>query len=143
MPVRVVTIFPAARHDARRDVEEQGRHGHRRDVVAPGRLQAGDQAALMSLLAEDVRLVADGGGKVPGAAVHPVIGSMAVALFSLGVNRRFLPEVYQLESSEVNYQPAIIVRAEGQALVVLTMEVEQGRVKTIRFMANPEKLAHL
>lgn len=106
-------------------------------------VQAGDQTTLMNLLAEDVRLVADGGGKAPGAAIYPVIGNKAVALFSIGANKRFLPSVFNVEFSEVNHQPAVIVRAEGRALVVLTIEVEGGRLKTIRFMANPDKLTHL
>ncbi len=106
-------------------------------------VQAGDQTALMQLLAEDVRLVADGGGKVPGAATQPVIGNKAVAQFAIGANTRFLPSVYQVEFSEVNYQPAVIVRADDKVLIVLTVEVEEGRLKTVRFMANPDKLAHL
>ncbi len=106
-------------------------------------VQDGDQTVLMEILAEDVNLVADGGGKVPGAATFPVIGNRAVALFSLGTKGRFLPSVYQIEFSEVNRQPAIIVRAEDRALLVLTIEVEERKVKTVRVMANPDKLAHL
>lgn len=106
-------------------------------------VQAGDTTALMDLLAEDVTLWADGGGKVPGAAIHPVIGRAAVAQFSVGANKRFLPPVYRVELSEVNHQPAVIIRARDRALLVLTIEVEAGRVKTLRFMANPDKLAHL
>ena len=105
--------------------------------------QAGDTTSLMNLLAEDVTLWADGGGKVPGAAIHPVIGRVAVAQFSVGANRRFLPPGYRVELSEVNHQPAIIMRAGDRALLVLTIEVEAGRVKILRFMANPDKLAHL
>jgi len=106
-------------------------------------VQAGDQTALMELLTEDVRLVADGGGKIPGAATQAVVGSRAVAQFAIGVNLRFLPSVYHIELSEVNYQPAVIARSDGKALVVMTVEVEEGRMKMIRFMANPDKLAHL
>jgi RNA polymerase sigma-70 factor (ECF subfamily) len=106
-------------------------------------VQEGDQTALINLLTEDVKLVADGGGKVPGAAIYPVIGNRAVALFSIGTNRRFLPSVYHIEFSEVNHQPAVIVRADRRALIVLTIDVEGQRVKTIRVMANPNKLAHL
>ena len=106
-------------------------------------VQSGNQAALMDLLTEDVQLVADGGGKIPGAAIHPILGGSAVAQFAIGVDLRFLPAVYQVEFSEVNYQPAAIVRAADRVLVVLTIEVEEGRVKTVRFMANPDKLVHL
>lgn len=103
-------------------------------------VQAGDQASLISLLTQDARLEADGGGKVPGAAIYPVIGQEAVARFAVGVNLSFLPPDRLIEFSEVNYQPAIIVRSGGQARVVFTIEIEDQRVKTVRFMANPEKL---
>jgi len=106
-------------------------------------VQFGNQKALMDLLAEDASLVADGGGKIPGAATQPVIGSRAVAQFAIGANLGFLPADYHIELSEVNYQPAVIARAADRVLVVLTIEVENQRVKTVRFMANPDKLAHL
>lgn len=106
-------------------------------------VQTGSQAALMDLLAEDAMLVADGGGKVPGAAIYPVIGNRAVALFSVGASRRFNSPGYQAEFSEVNYQPAVIVRANGRAVVVLTIEIEEQRVKTVRLIANPDKIGHL
>ena len=106
-------------------------------------VQAGNQKALMDLLAEDASLIADGGGKIPGAATQPVIGSRVVAQFAIGANLGFLPADYHIELSEVNYQPAVIARAADRVLVVLTIEVENQRVKTVRFMANPDKLAHL
>ena len=76
-------------------------------------------------------------------AIHPVIGRAAVAQFAVGASRRFLPPDYRVELSEVNYQPAVIVRAGDRALVVMTIEVEARRVKTVRFIVNPDKLAHL
>ncbi len=56
---------------------------------------------------------------------------------------RFLPEDYQMEIAEVNGQAALITRAGGQALFVLTIEVEEGHIQAIRIIANPEKLARL
>ena len=106
-------------------------------------VQVGNTTGLLDLLAEDVTLVADGGGKVPGAAIHPVIGRAEVVQFAIGASRRFLPSVYRVEMSEVNYQPAVIARAGDRVLVVMTVEVEAGQVKTVRFIANPDKLAHL
>jgi len=103
----------------------------------------GDATSLMGLLSEDVMLVADGGGKVPGAATHPVSGREEVAQFSVGATRRFLPSGYRVELSEVNHQPAAIGWADGRAVVVMTVELENGLVKTVRFMANPDKLSHL
>ena len=106
-------------------------------------VRAGDSTRLMNVLAEDITLVADGGGKVAGAALQPVIGRTEVAQFSIGASRRFLPPTYEVELSEINHQPAIIARAGGRALVVMTIEIEDDRVRTVRFMANPDKLGHL
>jgi RNA polymerase sigma-70 factor (ECF subfamily) len=105
--------------------------------------QAGDMSALMSMLAEDVTLWADGGGKVRGAATRPVQGRDAVARFSLGTLRRFLPADYAVELTDVNFQPAAIFRVDGRPVVVLTIEVEAQHIRAVRVVANPEKLAHV
>ena len=104
--------------------------------------QAGEMAPLMNLLAEDVTLWVDSGGKVKGAATRPIHGRDAVARFSLGT-RRFLPEGARVELAEVNGQPALIFRAGDRAFLVLTIEVEAQRIQTVRVMVNPEKLARV
>lgn len=108
-------------------------------------VQAGDMTTLMDMLAEDVTLWADGGGKVKGAATRPLAGRAAVARFSLGATRRFLPANYRVELDEVNRQPALVIRtgAEQRALLVLTIEVEAHQITVVRIVANPEKLAHV
>jgi len=106
-------------------------------------VQTGDTSALMALLAEDATLVADGGGKVPGAATRPVVGRTAVVQFALGASRRFLPAGHHVELSEVNHQPAAILRAGDQAYLVLTVEVQGQQVQTVRLIANPDKLTGL
>ena len=103
---------------------------------------AGEMPTLMNLLAEDVTLWVDSGGKVKGAATRPIFGRDAVARFSLGT-RRFLPEGARVELTAVNGQLAVIFRAEDRAFLVLTIEVEAQRILTIRIVANPEKLAHI
>jgi len=104
--------------------------------------QGGDVIPLMDLLAEHVTLWADAGGKIKQAALRPIVGRDAVARFSLGTVR-FLPEDYRVELAEVNGQAAIIVRTSGQALFVLSIEVEAGHIQAIRIIANPEKLARI
>ncbi len=109
-------------------------------------VQAGEMTPLMNLLAEDVTFWADGGGKVKGAAMHQIAGRVAVARFILEsspIFRRSLPEDAQVELAEVNRQPALIIRAGAHALFVLTIEVEAQRIKTIRNIVNPDKLAHV
>src|SRR5947199_3383974 len=104
--------------------------------------QNGEMTALMDLLAEEVTLWADGGGKTKRAALRPISGRDAVARFSLGTVR-FLPEDYRVEMAEVNGQAAVIIRTGGRALLVLTIEVEAEHIQTIRLIANPEKLARI
>ncbi len=103
----------------------------------------GDMDTLMTMLSEDVMLWADGGGKVKGAATRPVEGRLAVARFSLGATRRFLPPDARIELAEVNGEPAAIFRMGDRALLVLTIELEAGRIHTVRIVANPEKLSHV
>jgi len=45
--------------------------------------------------------------------------------------------------AEVNGQPALITRAGNRAFAVLTIEVDAQRIRTIRIVANPEKLTHV
>jgi RNA polymerase sigma-70 factor (ECF subfamily) len=104
--------------------------------------QGGDMIPLMDLLAENVTLWADAGGKIKQAALRPIVGRDAVARFSLGTVR-FLPEDYRVELAEVNGQVAVIIRTSGQALFVLSIEVEAERIQAIRIIANPEKLARI
>ena len=73
----------------------------------------------MNLLAEDVTFWGDGGGKVKGAATRPVTGRVAVARFFLetqNVFRRSLPKDAQPELTEVNRQPALVIRSGERAL---------------------------
>ena len=105
-------------------------------------VETGEMTEIQNLLAEEVTLWADSGGKVKGAALRPISGRDAVARFSVGT-KRFLPEDYRVEMAEVNRQPALIFRTGDQALLVLTIEVEEGHIQAIRLIANPEKLARI
>ncbi|HEU0000291.1 MAG TPA: RNA polymerase sigma-70 factor [Ktedonobacteraceae bacterium] len=109
-------------------------------------LQAGEMTALVNMLAEDVTFWADGGGKVKGVATRQIFGRNAVARFALDnspIFRNTLPADSRMELAEVNGQPALITRSGDKALAVLTIDVEAGQIKAIRFIANPDKLAHV
>ncbi len=105
-------------------------------------VQKGELAPLMNLLSENVILWTDGGGKTKTAALRPIIGRDAVARMSLGT-KRFWPENYRVELEEVNGQAALIIRAGEKAFSVLTIDVAEGQIQTIRVIANPEKLARV
>jgi RNA polymerase sigma-70 factor (ECF subfamily) len=106
-------------------------------------VQAGEMSSLMNMLAEDATLWADGGGNVKGAATRPIHGRDAVARFTLGATRRFLPDGYYPELAQINGELALIVRSPDRVFFVLTIEVEAQHIQTIRVIANPEKLAHV
>ena len=109
-------------------------------------VQEGSMSALLSLLAEEVTFWGDGGGKVIGAPRHLIAGRVAVARFFLETGSMFrstLPDDARVELAEVNRQPALIIRAGAHALFVLTIEVEAGQIRTMRAVANPEKLTHV
>ena len=105
-------------------------------------VQGGDMDGLMTILAEDVTLWADGGGKVKGAAMRPLVGPNAVARFSMGA-LRFLPEEYAVEFADVNGQPSLVIRVGGRVFSVIAIEMAGQRIRAVRVIANPEKLTHV
>lgn len=103
---------------------------------------AGDLHGLMSLLAEDVTVWSDGGGKVAGAARQPIQGRDKVARGIIGLLPR-APEGTTVEVIEANGLPALLIRVKEQIFGVLVLEVEGDVIRVVRNIANPDKLAHL
>jgi RNA polymerase sigma factor (sigma-70 family) len=134
---------------ARRHLATEPRTPTRADVgpllrrfVAAAR--EGDLAGLESLLAEDVTVWSDGGGKV-SAARRPIHGREAVARFLLGV---LGPGRYRGRgaAAEVNGAPAALSFVDDALVGVLTVEPDRdtaGTVGTVRILRNPDKLAFL
>jgi len=116
---------------------------HRRMLTSFLRaVQGGDMTALTSMLADDVTLWADGGGKVRGAITRPLVGRDAVMRFAVG-SLRLLPGPYTVELAEINGQLAAVVRADGRAFSVISVEVAGEQIRALRVIANPDKLARL
>jgi RNA polymerase sigma-70 factor (ECF subfamily) len=103
---------------------------------------AGDVEGLMSLMAEDVTAWSDGGGKVSGAARHPIQGRDKVAR-GIASLMSHAPEGTTAEVIEANGFPALMLRIKGQIVGVLTLEMEGDVIRAVRNVANPDKLAHL
>jgi RNA polymerase sigma-70 factor (ECF subfamily) len=106
--------------------------------------QEGELEGLEALLAEDVELHGDGGGKVPALA-RVLRGRSRVArtLANWGRQRRKLRGVTTHRVS-VNGQPGALVRdAEGRVFSVFALDIRDGRVQSIRSVINPDKLRHL
>jgi len=102
-------------------------------------ITSGEIDGLMHLLADDVTLWTDGGGKARGAATHPLYGPDPVARFMLG-SVRFAPEPLRLELAEVNGQMALILLGGGEPRVLVSIVVDQDRISEIHIVGNPDKL---
>jgi RNA polymerase sigma-70 factor (ECF subfamily) len=135
-----------ARHhvDARRPRFEADRK--ERDKLAAqffGALREGDIDGLQELLAADVQLVGDSGGKVP-ALPRSVIGAEKVARVLAAISPWFVRVDMAIEPCEVNRQPGAIFRdRDNKVLFTVTLDVLDGQIQTIRSVSNPDKLGHL
>jgi len=98
----------------------------------------GDLPALEHLLASDVTVWSDGGGKV-SAARRPVRGRARVARYLAGGISRFGAQV-QTSLAEVNGAPAILGTSAGTLVGVLVFEISEGQITALRAVANPDKL---
>jgi RNA polymerase sigma-70 factor, ECF subfamily len=98
----------------------------------------GDMPALLELLAEDITLWSDGGGRVR-AALNPIYGPEKVTRFLLGLLRK-TPPTFVSRLARINGQPGIVGYVEGRPASVLTLDTESGRIRAIRIVVNPEKL---
>ncbi|WP_328394826.1 RNA polymerase sigma-70 factor [Streptomyces sp. NBC_00390] len=106
-------------------------------------LKDGDVGGLQDLLAADVQLVGDGGGKAPQLA-RTVIGAGNVARLLASVFPRICRIGVTFEPREVNGQPGAILHArDGKVLQTLTLDVLDGQIQTIRSVINPDKLGHV
>ncbi|MFJ7947160.1 RNA polymerase sigma-70 factor [Streptomyces sp. NPDC096354] len=103
----------------------------------------GDVDRLAELLAADVQMVGDSGGKAP--QFKPVVlGAEDV----IRVLAAFVPLVIKgegiVEPRQVNGQPGAIFRdRDGQVLSTWALDLLDGRIQTIRAVNNPDKLGHV
>ncbi|MPV35630.1 RNA polymerase sigma-70 factor [Georgenia subflava] len=106
-------------------------------------LSEGDLDGLRDLLAADVRLGADSGGKAPSLP-RTVVGAEKAARLLISVWPQLVRIGLTLEVRDINGQPGALVRdGTGKVLSVMVLDVVDGRVQVVRSVINPEKLAHL
>ena len=94
---------------------------------------------LVSLLAPDVTLVSDGGGRVT-AARNPVVGSERVARFIRGITAKATDLDWSIEP--VNGVSGIVIRRSNQVVGVVGFGTADDVVSDIWIVLNPDKLRH-
>ncbi|MBP2405237.1 RNA polymerase sigma-70 factor [Streptomyces syringium] len=106
-------------------------------------LREGDVTGLQELLAADVSLVGDGGGKSPALA-RAIVGAEKAARLLASIFPWLIRVDVTFEPRDVNGQPGAIFRdRDGKVLYAMALDVLDGQIQTIRSVSNPDKLGHL
>jgi RNA polymerase sigma-70 factor (TIGR02957 family) len=135
---------------ARRHVEERRPRfetsREQRDELATrffAAAEEGDLQGLEELLAHDVVLHGDGGGKAPALA-RALHGRVRVARTLIGGLRAATRFGITTRREDVNGQPgALFVDREGRLIAVMILDVAEGQIQGVSSIVNPDKLRHL
>jgi RNA polymerase sigma factor (sigma-70 family) len=139
-------VTRARKHVAERRVRFATTRTHHRDLVERffAAAREGDLDGLEKLLAADVTMTGDGGGKVPalGRTIH---GSFKVAKTLVNGLRQFgRVGGANWRAVEINGGPGMLyLDAEGRVLGVMGLTVVDGVIESVDAVVNPDKLRHL
>jgi len=107
---------------------------------------SGDANELTVLLANDVGMWSDGGGKA-SAARRPLLGRDRVLNFLIGLHRTAqtagLARDVALRIEDVNSEPALIVRVGQRLESIFVFSIDDAAISGIRVVRNPDKLTHI
>jgi RNA polymerase sigma-70 factor, ECF subfamily len=101
----------------------------------------GDVERLNQILAQDVTVTGDGGGKA-FAARHPIVGRDLVTRFMLGITR-LMPTNGRFEIAEFNGSPALLIWAGETVFSVMSFTMSGDKIIAIQNVLNPDKLRHI
>jgi len=135
---------------ARRRVDEgrprfEASRKHRDELVERffAAAERGDLAALEEMLAADVVVYGDGGGKAPSWP-QPIYGRERVAKLIAGTVKQAKELGVRVRAAHVNGQPGVLFLDDEERIgAVMSIDVADGLVQAIRGVTNPDKLAHL
>lgn len=104
-------------------------------------MQDGELAEMENMLAEEVILYSDGGGKV-SAARKPVAGSAKVAKFLTSLQKR-VTQFFRIEFADINGEPGLLAYLDEQLNNVWSFHIENNKIQSIYVVLNPDKLKHV
>ncbi|AQR72516.1 sigma-70 family RNA polymerase sigma factor [Sphingomonas sp. LM7] len=105
--------------------------------------RSGDMGTLRGLLADDVSVYSDGGGKVH-AGLRPILGIADVMKLHGSLARFFAKEMSRVERwGMINGLPGFVTREPGGVLQTTALAIDDGKIVGIYIMRNPDKLRHL
>ncbi len=105
-------------------------------------IASGSTASLTALLAEDVELCADGGGKA--SAIRETLFGINSVLDFIGQSLHAYWQTYEWLPTQINGGQGVIIKADGVITASMTFDFDKaGRVNRIFIMRNPDKLAGL
>jgi RNA polymerase sigma-70 factor (ECF subfamily) len=104
--------------------------------------RSGDLNALTQLLARDVRVMTDGGGKV-AAALDVIDGADGAVRFLVDAVRKGWREDFMLHFVTINGLPGIVVHGRDGSVQTATFEIDGDVIRALYVVRNPDKLRHL
>ena len=116
-----------------------------RDEMLHGFLQAtqtGDMKGLLDLLANDVVLHTDGGGKAIALPTE-VHGGEKVTSVIMRSMQKLVPKNLTLRTLRINGEAGFVSFLDGRPFSAITLQVEADHIQAIYIVSNPEKLLHL
>ncbi|MGX9347812.1 RNA polymerase sigma-70 factor [Microbacterium sp. KNMS] len=140
--IRQIAHRARAHVEARRPRQTVSMREARVAVAAMQRaIGAGDFQALLDVLAPDVVMIADGGGRKQ-AAVRPIVGAdRVVRLLTGGMAKH--GGVLTSAPADLNGTPALLLSVDGEVDGALALRVEDGLVTGLYYVRNPEKLSRI
>jgi RNA polymerase sigma-70 factor (ECF subfamily) len=105
--------------------------------------RTGDMQTLQSMLADDVAVYSDGGGKKP-AALAPIVGFDEVMTLQAKLAPLFAQHMSRIvRYGFINGLPGFVTIEQGETLQTTALLIEGGRIRAIYVMRNPDKLRHV
>jgi RNA polymerase sigma-70 factor (TIGR02957 family) len=136
----------ARRHVERRRPRFEATREHRDELARRffAAAEAGDLAGLEALLAHDVTLTGDGGGKVPALAQSLHGRNRVARTLTNWIRVAARVPGWSMRPVDVNGGPgALILDGQQRLIAVLALDIEGDEIDAVRSIVNPDKLAHL